>query len=51
MSWGFFWGVIIGTCLGFLIAGLVSAAHDNKDYIVLNIVEEKEKEKENEVEE
>ena len=47
MSWGFFWGVIIGTCLGFLIAGLISAARDNKDYIELNIVEEKE----NEVEE
>lgn len=49
MSWGFFWGLVIGTCLGFLVSGLLSVDRDNKEYIELNHYEENEKK--NEVEE
>lgn len=44
------WGLIIGACLGFLFAGLVSAGRDNKDYIEMNLYD-KSKNDEEEVEE
>lgn len=49
MSWEFICGLIIGVCLGFLVAGIISAGHDGPEYIELNHYEENEKK--NEVEE
>ena len=36
MSWGFVWGLVIGACLGFLIAGIAAAGRDDEsEYIEL----------------
>lgn len=46
MCWGFIWGLIIGTCIGFLVMGVISAGRDDRDYIELNHYEENENNKE-----
>ena len=52
MSWDFVWGVLIGSSLGLLFAGLMVAGRDNQDYIELNERDEKTNEDKNkEVEE
>lgn len=33
MSWDFIWGLLIGGCVGFLVAAL-TAASDDRDYVV-----------------
>lgn len=33
MSWDFIWGLLIGGCVGFLVAAL-TAASDDRDYAV-----------------
>lgn len=36
----FIFGLVIGGCLGFLIAGLIACTRDNRKYIELNHYEE-----------
>ena len=41
---GMIWGLLIGVCLGFLIAGLVSNAHDELDELEYYELDEEESE-------
>lgn len=51
MCWGFFWGLLVGGCLGIVAMCFLNAARDDKEYIELNHYEENSVKKENEVKE
>ena len=43
MNWDFLWGLIIVGAVGLFVMGLITAAHDDQDYVELNYYEENEK--------
>ena len=52
MSWDFLWGLLIGGCVGLLVAGLIMAGRDDREYIELRNFEKNDCERtNNEVEE